>query len=357
MSSLSNQSAPAIATSAGLSYRRLGRRRLALLAAAATVLIASLLVDVMTGPAMLSIGQVIDAISSPSSTNTANTIVWTFRMPTALLAVIIGAALGVAGAQMQTILDNPLASPYTLGVSAAAGFGAALAMVFGAALLPVAGVFLLPASAFAFAMLGSLAVYGIARLKRGSTEGIILGGVALLFLFNAGIALLQYVAGEDELSAIVFWMFGSLQGATWPRVGLMAAVVCFVVPLLAANAWRLTALRLGDQRAASLGIDVQKLRLKALLLASLLTAVAVCFAGAIGFIGLVAPHLARMMVGEDQRYFMPQSALTGAAMLSLASIVSKLAMPGAVLPVGIVTALIGVPFFAAMVLTRKRSHW
>lgn len=339
-------------------YRGLARRRLALLAVMACLLLGSLVVDVMTGPAGLTIREVVEAIVRPDDVDPANrTILWTFRMPVALFALVIGGSLGVAGAEMQTILNNPLASPYTLGVSAAASFGAALALVCGAGVVPLAATLVVPLSSFAFAVLCSLAVYAVARLKRGSAETIILSGVALLFLFNAGIGFLKYVASEDQLAAIVFWIFGSLQGATWPKLALVSAVLALAIPVFAARAWKLTALRLGDDRARSLGVDVRRLRLEVLVLVSVVTATAVCFVGAIGFIGLVAPHLSRIMVGEDQRFFMPLSALTGALLLSVASIASKLIIPGAIFPIGIATAFMGVPFFAAMVLARRRSYW
>jgi iron complex transport system permease protein len=274
-----------------------------------------------------------------------------------LLALLIGSALGTAGAEMQTVLNNPLACPYTLGLSAAAGFGAALAMVFGAETMHLSGTLLVPLSAFAFAMLCSLAIFGVGRLRSSLAETVLLAGVALLFLFNSGMAFLQYIASEDTLQTIVFWLFGSLQGATWPRLAVVLAVLLATLPLLAARAWKLTALRLGDSYARSLGVDVPRLRLQTLVLISVLTATAVCFAGAIGFIGLVAPHLARITVGEDQRFFMPLSALNGALLLSAASIVSKMVLPGTILPVGIVTAFIGLPFFAAIVLGKRRTYW
>lgn len=345
-------------STAAADYGQLTRRRSTLLALVAALLFVSFLTDVMIGPAELSISQVLDALLRPSQVESSHRIIlWSFRLPTALFAVVIGAALGVAGAQMQTILSNPLASPYTLGVSAGASFGAALAMVCGADVVPIAATFVVPTSAFVFAMLCSLAVYGVAHVKKGATEHIILSGVALLFLFNAGIGFLQYNASEDQLAAIVFWIFGSLQRATWPKLALVSFALLLIVPIFATKAWQLTALRMGDDRARSLGVDIRQLRLQVLILVSVLTATAVCFVGAIGFIGLVAPHLARMMVGEDQRYFMPLSALAGAVLLSVASIASKMIIPGAVFPIGIATAFMGVPFFAAMVLAKRRSYW
>jgi iron complex transport system permease protein len=339
-------------------YRRLGRRRFSLILAVFLLVLASWLVDIMTGPAMLSIREVIGAIFDPSSAAPLNrTVVWMLRLPVAVFALLVGASLGAAGAEMQTILDNPLASPYTLGVSAAASFGAALAIVFGTGAASWVPMLAVPVSAFVWALLASLAIYGVARLKRGTTDVIVLSGVAILFLFNSAVAFMQYVASQDQLQAIVFWMFGSLQGATWPKLAILSGALILTLPLLALQAWKLTALRLGDDRARSLGVDVQRARLQTLILTAVLTATAVCFAGSIGFIGLVAPHLARMMVGEDQRFFLPMSILTGALLLSAASIASKLVIPGAIFPVGIATAAIGVPFFAAMVLGKRRTYW
>lgn len=354
--SMTDDGESAGAASAG--YRRLERRRLLILAGGACLLLLVLLLDLMTGPAALGVREIFTAVFFPDHVSPSDrTIVWTFRMTTALMAAVVGASLGVAGAQMQTILNNPLASPYTLGVSAAAGFGAALAMVCGAGLMPIGGQFLVPASAFAFAVLSSLAIYGIARWRPGSTEGIILGGVALLFLFNAGVAFLQFAAKEEELAAIVFWLFGSLQGATWPKLGVVFAALAVSVALLGAKSWQLTALRLGDDRARSMGIDVGRLRLQTLLLVSVLTATAVCFTGSIGFIGLVAPHIARGVVGEDQRFLMPLSALLGALLLSVASVASKMVLPGAIFPIGVATAFFGVPFFCTLIFLKRRANW
>lgn len=339
-------------------YRRLVGRRLLLLLGAGVLALLSWGADVMTGPALLDWRDVLAAIVGQGhATPVSRTVVWTFRLPIATFALLVGASLGVAGAGMQTILNNPLASPYTLGVSAAAGFGAALAIVLGCGAVPWVATLAVSGNAFAFAMLCSLAIWSVARWKRGAMDTIILCGVALLFLFNSALAFLQYVASQDQLQAIVFWMFGSLQGATWPKLAVLTGMLAVTAPFLVRRAWQLTALRLGDERARSMGIRVERLRLHTLILTSVLTAVAVCFAGSIGFVGLVAPHLARLMVGEDQRFFMPMSALTGAVLLSVASIASKLIVPGAIFPIGIATSAIGVPFFIAMILGKRRQYW
>ncbi|WP_298197985.1 iron ABC transporter permease [Desulfosporosinus sp.] len=339
-------------------YQGIVARKYSYLLMFAALGLVSLLVDVLVGPAWLSVPDVIKTIFGVGTVEaTTEVIVWTLRLPTALMAIVVGATLGIAGAEMQTILDNPLASPYTLGISSGAGFGAALAMVIGGGKLPIPEAYLVPSSAFVFALLTCLLIYFIGRARAMTAETMVLAGIGLMFLFHALLALLQYMASPEALQAIVFWLFGSLMKATWPKVGLVSAVLVLAIPMIVKDAWKLTALKLGDEKAKSLGINVERLRLKTFVLISLLTASAVCFVGTIGFIGLVGPHIARMIVGEDQRFFLPLSALGGALLLSVASIGSKLIIPGAIFPIGIVTSLIGVPFFFSLILMQKREYW
>ena len=321
-------------------------------------LAAVFVLDIMTGPAWLSVSEVFSALlRSPEADPTNLVIVWLIRLPVAIMAVVVGASLGLAGGEMQTILDNPLASPYTLGISAAAGFGAGLALIVGVGVIPHAEHILVPVNAFVFSMLTSLVIYTLAKIKNASSETIILSGIALLFLFNALNALLQYHASLEELQAMVFWLFGSLMKSNWTKVWIAAGVLGLIIPLIIKDTWRLTALRLGDQKARSLGANVEGLRLKTMIYISILTAAAVCFVGTIGFIGLVAPHIARITVGEDQRFFFPCSALGGALLLSGASVGSKVIVQGAVYPIGIITAFIGVPFFLSVILGRRKRYW
>lgn len=340
-------------------YNQIVVRKYAFLLIATLALAVAVIGDIVTGPSQMPIEQVVSAILQPERADAPTyAIVWLIRLPAALMAVVVGAGLSLAGAEMQTILGNPLASPYTLGISSAAGFGAALAIVLGIGVLPVgAQQLLVPVNAFVFALICSFAVYLIAKTKQASVETIVLTGIALHFLFSSLMALLQYLATQEELHAVVFWLFGSLEKATLPHVGVVAAILLIALPLFARDAWALTALRLGDAKAESLGVDVERLRRKVLILASILTATATCFVGTIGFVGLVAPHIARMLVGEDQRFYMPLTAIGGALMLSIASIVSKSIVHGAVFPIGIITSLSGIPFFLLLVLTRRRRHW
>jgi iron complex transport system permease protein len=184
---------------------------------------------------------------------------------------------------------------------------------------------------------------------------LVLLGIALVFSCNALVALLQLVATEDILQQIEFWSLGSVARANWQKIGILAAVMACAAPFSLAAAKRMTALRLGEERARSFGINVRRLRLLSLVRISLMSATAVAFVGTIGFVGLVGPHIARLLVGEDQRFLLPTSALAGALLLSLASVASKIILPGVIIPVGIVTTLVGVPIFVVLVFSRGRQ--
>ncbi|GAA4332530.1 iron ABC transporter permease [Pigmentiphaga soli] len=351
---ISDPAAAGPATSVADAYARILRRRglalLALLALAA----ASLLLDVATGASGLGAADLLRALSAPDAMDPiARVIVWNIRLPSATMALVVGAALGLAGAEMQTVLDNPLASPFTLGLSSAAALGASLVIVLDLAIPGVPAGWTVAASAFAFALLSALLLHAVARWGGVGTPGVVLFGIALVFSFNALVSLVQFLARAEALQGLVFWTLGSLARADWTRIGVLALALAAMLPLSLRDAWRLTALRLGEERAASFGVDVRRLHLRALARISLLAGLAVAFAGVIGFIGLVAPHIARRLFGEDHRHYLPGSALVGALILSLASVVSKLVMPGVVVPVGIVTALVGIPFFLAVVLRRQ----
>lgn len=339
-------------------YRALAYRRLILLFIMLALLLVSVAVDLSLGPARYNLNEVTRAIFTPHKVNNQMRVVlWDIRMPIALMAVVVGASLSIAGAQMQTILANPLASPFTLGISAAASFGAALALVMGISFVPIMPQFMIPLNAFLMAMCATLFIHFASTMRGVNVQTIILLGIALVFTFNAALALLQYLASEEALSAVVFWTMGSLTKATWDKLLITTIVLVVTIPLFMRNAWALTALRLGDDRAASMGIRVGRLRLQTMLIVSLLAAVPVSFVGTIGFVGLVGPHIARMLVGEDQRFFMPASFLCGALIMSLTSILSKTIIPGAVLPIGIITALVGVPFFFVLIFSNRRQIW
>ena len=329
------------------------RRRLTVLALLAVGIFVTLCLDIVTGPSDLTIADVVRAILQPGADDTpVSVIVWQVRMPYAVMALLVGAALLLVGAEMQTTLNNPLASPFTLGMSSAAIFGAALAIVLNISLPGVPANWIVSANAFVFAFGSVLLLQSVVRSREGGSETLVLFGIALFFTFNALVSVTQFVASEQALQQLVFWTMGSLSRANWDRVGLLAVVVAVVMPFSLAASWQLTALRLGEDRARSFGVDVARVQFMSLLRISLLTATAVSFVGTIAFVGLVGPHIARMLIGEDHRFFLPASAFTGALVLSLASIASKAIIPGVLIPIGLVTALIGVPFFVALLLGR-----
>lgn len=339
-------------------YRKRAVLRIALVAAAAMILFATIVIDVMTGPADLSFWRVAEVILNPSvATTKEEVIVWDLRLPVAMMAVVVGAMLGVSGAELQTILNNPLAEPFTLGLSTAASFGAAVAIVLGWSVLPGVGALFVTVNAFVFAMGASLLLFLVTRLRGANPETMILMGIAMMFTFNALLAFLQYGASELQLAQLIFWQLGSLARATWPKVAICVVILAIVLPYFLSRSWALTALRMGEDKAAALGVNVNALRLMVLAGVSLLAAVAVSFVGAIAFVGLVAPHIARMIVGEDQRGFLPLSALAGALILSGTSILSKAITPGIVYPIGMITSLIGIPFFVSLILGQRKRHW
>lgn len=339
-------------------YKKHSYRRIIFILIGLLICAVSFITDVIVGPASLTLRDVWLAVMQASEVSkNADVIIWSIRLPTAVMALLVGASLGIAGAGMQTILDNPLSSPYTLGISAGAGFGASLVVVIGLSSLEFLGEFMVPFGAFVFAGLTSFFIYSINKIKNFSSETMILAGIGMMFLFQALQSLMQYMATPEALQNIVFWTMGSLTKANWWSISIVLVALLVMLPLMMRESWRLTALKLGDEKASGLGVNVEHLRVKIFLFISIITAVAVSFVGTIGFIGIVGPHIARMLVGEDQRYFLPLSAVCGMVILSLASIASKMLIPGAMFPIGIVTAIIGVPFFFSLVLTRKGSYF
>jgi iron complex transport system permease protein len=337
-------------------YRRFAALRLWLLAAMVVVLCATLALDLATGPSGLPFADVVAGLLRPAGLPVEQRVIlWEVRLPYAVMALLVGASLGLAGAEMQTALNNPLASPFTLGLSAAAAVGASIAVVGGFTLMAFGENLAVPLSAFVCAAAATLLIQLLAWRYGATVDTVVLFGIALLFSFEALLWLMQFIADSNALQQIVFWTMGSLARATWNKIGLVAAVLLLCALWSAKNAWPLTALRAGEDQARSFGIAVERLRLVTLLRVSLLAATALSFVGTIGFVGLVGPHIARLLLGEDHRYYLPGSALAGALMLSGASILSKTLVPGVVLPIGIITALVGVPMFMALVLSRRRG--
>lgn len=323
----------------------------------AIMLVASFLFDITNGPGNFPLQMVLETLLDKTAHGVRmEVIIWDYRVAIAVTALLVGAILAVAGAQMQTILNNPLAEPFTLGVSSAASFGAALAIVLGWSVIPNVGPFIVTVNAFLFSLVTCGLILFATRLTGVGSETIILFGIAIFFSFNAALAMMQYMASEDQLARVIFWMMGSLSRASWDKILFATILLAIAIPFSLVRTWQLTALRMGEETAVSMGIDVSRLRIEMLVIISFLAATAVSFVGTVGFIGLVGPHIARLLVGEDQRFFIPLSALVGALVMSLTSILSKMITPGVIYPIGIITALIGVPVFISIIFSVRKDR-
>jgi iron complex transport system permease protein len=286
------------------------------------------------------------------------TIILEIRLPRIVLAIIAGAGLAASGAAMQGVLRNPLVSSYILGISAAAGFGAALAIVFGVGFFTLYGYYLVVANAFIFSLLAMLLVYGIARLRGITSETVILAGVAVSFLFSAMLSLIQYLTPEDEaIRAVVFWLLGGLSSANWESIMVILPIVLITIVLMIKQSWDINIMSLGEEVATSLGVNSRRVLVICMVLATLATASIIAFTGVIGFICLISPHIARMMIGSDHRFLLPCSTVVGACLLLCSDTLARLVLMPAEIPVGIVTSLLGVPFFIYLLLSRRRRSW
>lgn len=343
------------AAAAALSgHIRQTRLRVALVAVLLAAALIAFQLDLGAGSSSLTSWDVISGLFNPAGlSRSTSVIIWEVRLPQAAMAVLVGMALAVAGAELQTVLANPMASPFTLGISSAATLGAALAIVLGLGLPGVPKTWIISTNAFVFAFGAAMLLELLGKLRGHDGQTYVLFGIALFFTFNALVAIMQFIASEQALQQLVFWTLGSLTRSNLYSVQVLALVFVMVFPLSLASSWQLTALRLGQDRARSFGVNVGRLRLFSLLRISLLTGAAVSFVGTIAFIGLVGPHIARLMIGEDHRFFLPASACAGALVMSLASCAAKSIVPGIIMPIGLVTSLIGVPFFIALILFRR----
>jgi iron complex transport system permease protein len=290
------------------------------------------------------ISKTIPGLIEQDWTNTQDTIIWDFRMPRVLMAVCVGAGLSVVGTVLQALIRNPLADPYLLGVSAGASLGAVLVLLYGSLLVGGIG---LSGGAFVGGILATLLLFLLTRQgARFSPARLVLAGVALAYLFQA---VQSYVIlnapGFRQAETILYWLLGSLGGARWENVPLPSAVLVIGVVYLMLQARPLNAILAGDETASSLGINVSAFRVQMFLVTSVIIAVMVANSGAIAFVGLIVPHMARIVVGSEHRRLLPVAALSGAIFLTLVDLAARTVQQPQELPLSIVTAVFGVPFF------------
>ncbi|MFK0043758.1 FecCD family ABC transporter permease [Streptomyces sp. NPDC090741] len=331
---------------------------LALLAAA---LLASAVAGLALGPVRIAPGQVLDIVLGGPGQRTGAfaSIVWDVRMPRVLLGAVVGAGLAVAGTVLQALVRNQLADPFLLGASSGASLGAVLVVVFGAGAagaLGGIGALGVPAAAFAGSMGALVAVYAVARRGGTMTTGrLILAGVAVQYILSALTSLVLVLAAHpDQIRSVLFWTLGGLGGARWDELALPAAALLVGTALLTALARPLDLLLAGEEGARTLGLDTGRFRAAVFVLTSLVIGVLVAYSGAIGFVGLMVPHAARMVVGAGHRALLPVAALGGAVFLTLADLVARTAAAPEEIPVGVVTALAGGPFFLWMLRRSTR---
>jgi len=337
------------------------RRKGLFIAGLALFLVILFFIAIAVGSSYIPLQEIVSAFLTADQGNVPD-IIMNIRLPRVLAAVIAGAGLAAAGGVMQSVLRNPLSSPYTMGVSHAAAFGAAFAItVLGAGSLShlisdavvIRNPYIVTICAFIGAMLATTGLLLVARYRSSQPEVLILIGVAIAALFTAGITFLQYFSSADQIAAIVFWTFGDVGRATWGDLALIALIVLPSIGYFIISRWDYNAIDAGDETAHSLGIHVEQVRTIAMLLSSLITAVVVSFLGIIGFIGLVSPHMMRRVIGGDQRYLLPASCFTGGILLLGADMVARLIIAPAVLPVGVLTAFLGAPLFMYLLIGRR----
>ncbi|WP_291330370.1 iron ABC transporter permease [Desulfovibrio sp. UCD-KL4C] len=340
-------------------YAQLIRRKTLFIIAGCVITAAVLTLSIGMGPVSISTMETLKTLLGETVSKRFDIIIWNIRLPQALTAIVAGAGLSVSGAVMQAILRNPLGSPFTLGISHAAAFGAAVSvMVLGLGTMSSSNVgaisinspYLTTVVSFSFSLIATFVIIAISRLRRATPEVMVLTGVALGALFTAGTMFLQYFADDVQLAAMVFWTFGDVARATWTELGIMSAVTLIAYIWFTLNRWNFNAIEAGDETAKGLGVKVERVRITGMLLSSLVTAVIVSFLGIIGFVGLVCPHMVRRMIGDDYRFLLPGSCLLGGALLLTADTAARLMLAPNVLPVSVLTAFLGAPMFIWLII-------
>ncbi len=350
-------------------YARVIAKRVTLLIIMTVILILVIGYSITLGVAQIGITEAygviikrITGISIGEYTAFMTGIVLNIRLPRVLLGLITGLSLGASGTVMQSLLRNPLASPYTLGISSGASLGAGIAIVmgsliFGSEIMAQYGSWVVIVGAFLMGLFTIFIINIISSLKKGGAATLILAGVALSYLYSAGISFLKYTSDHDELKELTVWLMGGLYRADWIDVIVLTPlmIICFIIMMKLA--WDINTLNAGEEVASNLGINVKSLRKKGSIIVALLASSVVAFTGIIGFIGLVAPHLCRMIFGNDNRFLIVASGLMGAIILVVADTIARLIISPTELPVGIITSIIGAPFFLYMLIRRKKDYF
>jgi iron complex transport system permease protein len=339
------------------------RRKMVVIVLLLAALVGLAVIAIALGRSNLSVTVVVKCLLG-AGTEATRVVVWNIRLPRIIAAIVAGWALALSGLSMQSVLKNPLSSPSTLGISHGAAFGAAFAIVVfhageinsllsgPAPSLALRTVYSVTAAAFIGSMIAASAIVLLARVRRMSPEAVILAGVALSSLFVSATILLQYLASDTQVAAVVFWTFGDVARASWQEIGITAAVTLLASAYFTGKRWNMNVLSTGDDSASALGVHVERERLVGMAIASTLAAFVTAFHGVIAFLGLLAPHIARRLVGTDHRFLIPAACLVGSILLLLADTVGRSIVGSGALPVGVITSFMGGPLFLYLLLTR-----
>ena len=333
-------------------YRKNELRSISFLVLLTVFLLLSILLSLRAGSYNTPLTELIKGIFGKSADKKINLVVQNNRMPRICTAIIAGAGLGLAGCILQAILHNPLASASTLGVSQGATFGAAFAIV----VMNMTGAIGISVYSFLGSIAVAIVILGLSRFKQVSAEGIVLAGVAISSMLSGATTLIQYFANEIQLTSLVFWTFGDLGSTGWEDLRPMGIMVLILLVYCFAHRWDYNALLNGEETAVSLGIHVQQLTLTNMVLCCLTCSIIVSNVGLINFIGLVAPHIVRMVVGNNHVYLIPGSVLAGAALLLLGDLIARVAIMPIVLPIGAITSFLGGPLFLYLLFKGGRKH-
>lgn len=338
-------------------YKRKVKRNLIILISLFVLCICVALISLSIGSTSASLKSVFALINNYFGGNIHvsaldKVVIEQLRLPRICMGILVGLALSNSGLLMQAIFQNSLVSPYTLGISSGAAFGAALSIVFGMQ-FGVLGQYAMPILAFVFSILTIFIVLGISKTSKSAGKNIVLIGVAIGYLFSAFLSFLQYTGGKNALPQIVFWMMGSLENTAWSSVVIMAIINFIALCIMLIYAWDLNIMGYGRDTAISFGVNYDKLRLISIIIATLLTGTAVAFTGIIGFVGLIAPQMARMIIGSDYRFLIPGASLTGALLVLCSDTIARTIMSPVELPIGIITSVVGVPFFLYLIIRKK----
>ena len=344
-------------------YRQYTGRKISFIVGGFVILVVIFVLSISVGAVKVPPLAVVKTLLGYSVTGQFDIIILNIRLPQALTAIVAGFGLAVSGAAMQSVLRNPLGSPFTLGVSQAAAFGAAFSvMILGSGAMHstaadavvVSNPYLTTSIAFFFSLVGVGVILLITRIRRASPEVMVLAGIAMGSLFTAGTMFLQYFADDVQLAAMVFWTFGDTARASWRELAFITAVVFFAMVYFMFNRWNFNAIDAGDETANGLGVVVKRVRIYGMIVASVTTAVIVAFLGIIGFVGLVCPHIVRRIIGDDHRFLIPGTCVMGGILLLSSDTIARIMLAPNTLPVAILTSLLGVPVFVYLLVRGYR---